>query len=82
MGNGIIPLLLGSGRVDQFIFEQALTVADVYAALAYYHDYRDEIDRQMKDEEVFVEEMKRQSPSLLQRKLAAKDAQDDSVSSR
>lgn len=32
-----------------------VTLADVYAALAYYHDHRDEIRGHMKDDESFVE---------------------------
>jgi uncharacterized protein (DUF433 family) len=43
-----------------------LSLADVYASLAYYHDHRDEIDRQMRDDDEFVERMKAQTgPSLL-----------------
>ena len=35
-----------------------LSLADVYAALAYYHDHRDEIDRQIKEDEEFVEQFR------------------------
>jgi len=31
-----------------------ITLADVYAALAYYHDHCQEIDRQMQEDEEFV----------------------------
>ena len=31
-----------------------IALADVYAALAFYHDHRDEIRKQMKDDEAFV----------------------------
>jgi uncharacterized protein (DUF433 family) len=34
-----------------------LTLADVYAALAYYHDHQVEIDRQIKDSEDFAAAM-------------------------
>ncbi len=37
-----------------------LTLVDVYAALAYYFDHRDEMDRQMKEDEEYVEMMKAQ----------------------
>lgn len=37
-----------------------ISLADVHAALAYYHDHRDEINRQMRSEEEFVEAMRRQ----------------------
>jgi uncharacterized protein (DUF433 family) len=46
-----------------------VTVADVYAALTYYHDHREQIDQQMAQGQALVEEMKRQYPSKLQAKL-------------
>ncbi len=43
-----------------------LSLADVYAALAYYHDHREEIDRQMREDDQFVERMRAQAgPGLL-----------------
>lgn len=48
-----------------------VTVADVYAALAYYHDHREQIDQQMAQGHALVEELKRQFPSKLQAKLQA-----------
>ena len=47
-----------------------LSLADVYAALTYYHDHREEIDGQMEADEKFVEEMRRLYPSKLGPKLA------------
>jgi uncharacterized protein (DUF433 family) len=47
-----------------------LSLADVYAALAYYHDHRKEIDSQMEADEKFVEEMRRLYPSKLKAKFA------------
>ncbi len=35
-----------------------LTLADVHAALAYYHDHRELIDQQMKESDEFVARMK------------------------
>lgn len=35
-----------------------LSLADVHAALAYYHDHRDEIDGQMQEAREFIEAMK------------------------
>lgn len=57
-----------------------LTMADVYAALSYYWDHRDEIQRQMQEETDFVEQMKQKHPSPLKQKLARKDAQDHPLS--
>ena len=47
-----------------------LTLADVYAALAYYFDHRDEIQEDIASERRFVDEMRRETPSLLQQNLA------------
>lgn len=54
---------------------QHLTMAGVYAALSYYWENRDEIQRQMQEETHFVEQMKRKHPSPLTEKLAGKHAQ-------
>src|SRR6266849_778460 len=59
---------------------QHLTMADVYAALSYYWDHRDEIQRQMQEETDFVEQMKHKHPSPLKQKLAGKDAENHPVS--
>ena len=58
-----------------------ITMADVYAALAYYWDHREEIQRQMQEETAFADQMKLKHPSPLEHKLAGKNAPDDSVSS-
>jgi uncharacterized protein (DUF433 family) len=60
---------------------QHIHMADVYAALAYYWDHRDEIQSQMREETAFVEQMKQKHPSPLQQKLAGKHAPDNPVSS-
>jgi len=45
-----------------------LSLADVYAALTYYHDHRDEIDRQIRADDEFVERMRTESgPGILDR---------------
>jgi uncharacterized protein (DUF433 family) len=46
-----------------------LSLAGVYAALAYYHDHRAEIDGQMQAGEDRVEELRRQYPSKIAAKL-------------
>ena len=46
---------------DQIVAEfPQLSLADVYAALAYYHDRREEIDRQIREDHEFVAQMKAQ----------------------
>jgi uncharacterized protein (DUF433 family) len=55
-----------------------LSLADVHAALAYYFDHRDEIQRQAKEDEEFVAKMKREQGvtkfDLLKQKLGLDDA--------
>ena len=41
-----------------------LTLAEVYSALAYYEDHRDEIEQAFAQEAQFVEEFRRQHPEL------------------
>ena len=62
---------------DQIVTDfPQLSLAAVYAALAYYHDHREEIQQQKKEAEEFVDEMRRkQGPTkfdLLKQKLAGR----------
>jgi uncharacterized protein (DUF433 family) len=45
--------------VDQIVaaFPQ-LSLADVYAALAYYHDHRQQIDQDIREDEDFIRQIK------------------------
>ena len=43
----------------------SLTLAEVYSALAYYEDHRDEIDRAAEEEKRFVGEFRQQHPELV-----------------
>jgi len=60
-------------------FEQ-LTLADVYAALAFYHDQREQIDAEMAADDSFAQSLKAATPSLLARKLIDRSRGGDSVS--
>jgi uncharacterized protein (DUF433 family) len=55
-----------------------LSLADVHAALAYYFDHREEIQRQAKEDEEFVAKLKREQGitkfDLLKQKLGLDDA--------
>ena len=42
----------------------SLTLAEVYSALTYYEDHRDEIDRAAEEEKRFVNEFRQQHPEL------------------
>jgi uncharacterized protein (DUF433 family) len=62
---------MGMSPVEIAATYPSITLADVYAALAYYHDHREEIRRQMKADEEFVAEMcAKAPPSRLQEILA------------
>jgi uncharacterized protein (DUF433 family) len=54
---------------DEIATEYDLSLADVYAALAYYHDHREEIDRSIREDEEFIAELRRRTPSILREKL-------------
>lgn len=54
---------------DEIASEYELSPADIYAALAYYYDRREEIDRAIRDDEEFIAELRRRTPSLLNSKL-------------
>ena len=54
---------------DEICAESNLTLAEVYAALAYYFDHREEIDRSIKADAAFAEALRRQTHSTLQNKL-------------
>ena len=44
---------------DEIVAEYPqLTLADVHAALAYYHDHSDQLEAQMKEDETFVRDFK------------------------
>lgn len=51
-----------------------LTLAGVYAALAYYHDHRESIEADMQAERELVEEMRRLYPSKLPAKPSSNAA--------
>lgn len=71
----VADLVLMHLRLGQTLEEIAgkydLSLASVHAALAYYYDHRDIIDRNIEDDEAFAEAFKRNNPSPLQEKLAA-----------
>jgi uncharacterized protein (DUF433 family) len=52
----------------------SLTLSDVYAALAYYHDHRAEIDADIKADDEHWAEIERQNPERLIDRLKARKA--------
>jgi uncharacterized protein (DUF433 family) len=55
--------------VDEIASEYDLTLADVHAALAYYFDHREEIDKSIADDEAFAEALRQRTPSKVRQKL-------------
>jgi uncharacterized protein (DUF433 family) len=51
-----------------------LTLASVYAALAYAYDHREEMNAELAAERTWYEEQKAKNPSLLQERLKAREA--------
>jgi len=66
----IIHLRLGE-PVEKIALDYQLRPGSVHAALAYYYDHQAEIDKKMAEDEAYVEEMKRKTPSLLKQRLQA-----------
>ena len=57
---------------DEISSEYDLTLAAVYAALAYYFDHVGEINKSIREGEAFVEEMRKKNVSVLEQKLASR----------
>ncbi len=56
---------------DEIASERDLSLSEVYAALAYYHGHRAEIDQSIRADRAFAEELRRVTPSKLPEKLRA-----------
>ncbi len=54
---------------DEIAYEYDLTLADVYAALAYYFDHRTEIDQSIEKGVAFAESLRQSTPSKVRQKL-------------
>jgi uncharacterized protein (DUF433 family) len=69
---------------DEIVAEHpGLTLADVYAALAYYYDHRDEINADIHADEQFASALQAQSrPSRLVRRIVSHHAPNDPLSPR
>ena len=55
--------------VEEICSEYGLGLSDVHAALAYYFDNRDEIDRSINESDAFVDALRRSTPSVLEKRL-------------
>jgi uncharacterized protein (DUF433 family) len=55
---------------DEIIYHHpSITLADVYAALAYYHDHKEEIRKEIESGEVFAQKLQGNQPSLTEKIL-------------
>lgn len=57
---------------DEIVFQHpSITLADVYASLAYYHDHMPEIRQQIRQDELLIDQVASQTPSRVASKLAS-----------
>lgn len=58
---------------DEIATDFGLSLSDVYAALAYYYDHREEIDEAIKADNSLVEELQKITPSKIPEKLRGRE---------
>jgi uncharacterized protein (DUF433 family) len=58
---------LGISLDDIVAQHSGVTLADVHAALAYYHDHREQIDTDINEGERLYEELKKSQPSIVEK---------------
>ena len=64
----VMHLKLGMSLIEiAGVYE--LSLAQVYAAMAYYFEHREDIDKRVEEEEALIQEYQRNHPSILQTKL-------------
>lgn len=54
---------------DEIATEYDLQLSDVYAALAFYFDHREDIDNAIEDSNQWLEQARQKAPSLVKQKL-------------
>jgi uncharacterized protein (DUF433 family) len=58
---------------DEIVYNYpTITLADIYAALAYYHDHREEIRQDIESGENFAKQLQGDKPSLVEKILKGK----------
>lgn len=63
---------------DEIIYHHpSITLGDVYAALTYYHDHREEIRKQIEEGEDFAKQLQGNKPSLIQKILKGENVKQD-----
>ncbi len=71
----------GGMSPDEIASRYSLKLSEVYAALAYYHDHREEVRTQIEADETFADELRARTPSRLRAKLSQQNGQDDPLPS-
>ena len=56
--------------VDEIATEYDLSLGDVHAALAYYYDHKEDVDRAVAEGEAYAQATREETPSRLRQKLA------------
>jgi uncharacterized protein (DUF433 family) len=67
--------------VPEICADYNLSLGEVYAALAYYFDFKERIDQDIAADEAYFEAFKKNNPSLLQEKLKKLRGREDLFSS-
>lgn len=57
--------------VDEICADYDLALAEVYAALAYYHDHRTEVDDALRASEEFAQALRQQIPTKVAARIRA-----------
>lgn len=57
--------------LEEIAGKYSLSLASVYAAMAYYYDHQDEVDQRIEADKAFAEAFRGKNPSPLQEKLRA-----------
>lgn len=55
--------------VDEIATDHSLSLGDIYDAMAYYFDHQQAIDRQIAEDEAFVDVLQAQTPSPFRQRL-------------
>jgi uncharacterized protein (DUF433 family) len=55
--------------VDEIATQYDLALSEIYSALAYYYDHKEEIDNAIAESEAFAGTLRQNTPSLLAQKL-------------
>lgn len=55
--------------LEEIAAQYDLPLAAVYAAMAYYHDHREDVEAKIAADEAFVEDQQRDTPYRLQQRL-------------